>query len=225
MIKLSDITFSYPDQSFVLRIPSFVANKAESIGITGESGSGKSTLLQILAGIFLPDTGKVEVDTLDLTSYGYSDRQDFRMVKMGLIFQEFELLEYLSVADNVLLPFYTSNLLQLSPEITERAKVLLDTVGLWEKRNRRPARLSQGERQRVAICRALVTHPEYVLCDEPTANLDRKNRDIVIQTLLDYITTHKSSAIFVTHDLDALTNFDKTMTMDQLKSSAVTQHA
>ena len=90
MIKLSNITFSYPDHSFALDIPSFVAHNGESTGITGASGSGKSTLLQIIAGIFMPDSGTVIVDDLTLNNYGYSDRQDFRIVKMGLVYQVFE---------------------------------------------------------------------------------------------------------------------------------------
>ena len=118
---------------------------------------------------------------------------------MGLIFQEFELLEYLSVLDNVLLPFRVSSVLKINNEVVENAKQLCSEVGLGSKLNRYPGYLSQGERQRVAVCRALVTNPVLLLCDEPTGNLDSRSGEEIMALLH---TLHESgrTIVMVTHD-------------------------
>jgi putative ABC transport system ATP-binding protein len=135
---------------------------------------------------------------------------------MGLVFQEFELLEYLSVLDNILLPFRVSPVLILNNEVIDNAKKLCSEIGLGDKLNRYPGHLSQGERQRVAVCRALVTNPILLLCDEPTGNLDRVNRDHVIDMLFRYSETKAAPLIIVTHDQDLVGRFDMSFDMNEV---------
>ena len=146
------------------------------------------------------------------------DRQDLRILKVGLVFQEFELLEYLDVLDNVLLPYRLTSLLELGDGVRERARTLLSDTGLGDKMHRYPAQLSQGERQRVALCRALVTKPAVVLGDEPTGNLDPGNRDHVIEALLTYGRQTGAPVVVVTHDHELLPRFDRVMKVDELVS-------
>jgi putative ABC transport system ATP-binding protein len=130
---------------------------------------------------------------------------------MGLVFQEFELLDYLTVLDNVLLPFRLNPILQLTPEADQRARQLCEDVGLGDKLKRYPAYLSQGERQRVAVCRALVTQPVVIFGDEPTGNLDPVNRDHVMDILFEYSSESGAPLVIVTHDFELLGRFDRTI--------------
>lgn len=146
---------------------------------------------------------------VSLGVYSPRDLQDFRVLKLGLIFQQFELLSYLNVLENVLLPFRLNPILELKPVHREMAAELLHEVGLGDKTGRFPSALSQGERQRVAVCRALVTQPSLLLCDEPTANLDPENRDHIMDMLSKYCKTNHASMIMVTHDHELLPRFDR----------------
>ncbi len=215
VIKLTNVFFSYPEKSFELSVPSLEIISGNKVAVTGESGSGKSTLLQLMAGIYVPESGSVQIDDIVLSDYSYTDRQDFRLIRMGLVFQEFELLDYLSLVDNVTLPYRTSPILSYTNEIRQYARELLSVVGLADKEKRKPAQLSQGERQRVAICRSLITRPELLLCDEPTGNLDTKNRDIVLDTLNEYAGSAKATLVFVTHDETILPSFDRILRMEE----------
>jgi putative ABC transport system ATP-binding protein len=221
VIKLTDIEFTYGENSFRLHIPLLEIISGDTLAITGRSGSGKSTLLNIISGILIPQGGKVQIDDVLLSDYPFADRQDFRLLKMGLVFQEFELLEYLDLLDNVLLPYYMSPLLELTPEVKDRARELLTLVGLEEKYNRKPANLSQGERQRVAVCRALVTQPPLVLSDEPTGNLDAGNRDIVINALTTYAEESGATLVVVTHDMELIPSFQSRLDMGEFINNQI----
>ena len=179
------------------------------VAVTGASGCGKTTFIKLLAGILRPGSGKIYIDDLDITGYTDRDLQDLRIVKMGLVFQEFELLDYLSVLDNVTLPLRINPVLQYTAESRVRGQELLEAVGLGTKSGRYPGKLSQGERQRVAVCRSMIANPGLLLCDEPTANLDARNRDAILQLIFDYCATHKATLVMVTHDREVLGNFDK----------------
>lgn len=148
---------------------------------------------------------------IELTRLGDQDMKDLRLVKMGLIFQQFELLEYLSVLDNILLPFRINPILQLQPETKERASSLASSMGLGDKLKRYPSNLSQGERQRVSVARALITKPELLICDEPTANLDPLNRDRILDIVDSYCNKTKTALIMVTHDREVLDRFDRVL--------------
>lgn len=209
MIAVRDLEFGYSAGGFELTVPVLDVAAGESLALTGPSGCGKTTLVHLLAGILEARAGALEVAGLDMATLAPADRQDLRALKIGLVFQEFELLEYLDVLDNVLLPYRLTPVLELDATARERAAALLGDVGLGDKLRRFPGRLSQGERQRVALCRALVTRPAVVLGDEPTGNLDPANRDHVIDALLAYGRDTDAAVVVVTHDHELLPRFDR----------------
>ncbi len=210
-IDVRGLDFGYPGGEFRLRLGELRVAAGESVAVTGASGCGKTTLIHLLAGILEPRAGRVAVAGLDMTSLAVEDRQDLRALKIGLVFQELELLDYLDVLDNVLLPYRLTPVLELDAAARGRALELLARVGLGDKVRRPPGRLSQGERQRVAVCRALVTRPAVVLGDEPTGNLDPRNRDQVIDALLGYGREAGAPVVIVTHDHELLPRFDRTL--------------
>ena len=136
-------------------------------------------------------------------------RRRFRVSTIGLVFQEFELLEYLTVLDNILLPYRIHPALTLDAGVRERAAALADRVGIADKLSRHPRRLSQGERQRVAVCRAVLTDPPLLLTDEPTGNLDPVNRERVLDILFDYVQESGTTLVSVTHDREILGRFGR----------------
>jgi putative ABC transport system ATP-binding protein len=209
MIKIHDLFFSYGESKFEMHIPELLIIKGEKIAITGPSGTGKTTFLNLLSGIFFPSAGNILFDDIDLMKFGVEDRQEFRIVKMGLVFQEFELLDYLTVLDNILLPYRITSIHDLNDVIRERAKKLASEVGLSDLIKRYPNKLSQGERQRVAVCRALLTKPKFIFGDEPTGNLDPKNRDHVMEILFDYNNKTNAPLLVVTHDTELIERFDR----------------
>jgi putative ABC transport system ATP-binding protein len=200
MIRVRDLSFGYPHGGFELSVNKLEVAPGESVAVVGPSGCGKTTLLHLLAGILAPASGSVVVDGVEVSALGREDRQDFRALAVGLVFQEFELLEYLDVIDNVLLPYRASPALALDEAARQRANELVEQVGLADKKNSFPGQLSQGERQRVAVCRSLVTMPKVLFGDEPTANLDADNRDHVMDALFRYSEDRAAPLVVVTHD-------------------------
>ena len=200
MIKLNDVTFGYKVGGFRIDVPKLDVAAGEKVAVIGPSGRGKTTLLNLLAGVIAPSSGRIAVDGTVVSTLSGEDRQDYRALKMGMVFQEFELLAYLDVIDNVLLPYRISPVLTLDDEARARATALVRDVGLDDKQRRYPRHLSQGERQRVAVCRALVTKPAILLGDEPTGNLDPDNRDHIIDTLWRYSDETGAPLVVVTHD-------------------------
>ena len=209
MIRIANLEFGYPNGGFELEIRSFVVKRGDRVGIIGPSGSGKTTLLHLIAGIATPTCGSVEVAGESLGSLDDARRRDFRIRRIGLVFQEFELLEYLDVLDNILLPYRISRALHLDGSTRDRAVGLAERVGLSDKLRRPASLLSQGEKQRVAVCRALIAEPELILADEPTGNLDPANKDRVLDILLDHSEEHGATLVTVTHDHDRLGRFDR----------------
>jgi len=209
VIHVSDLHFRYPGGTFSLRVPELVIEERERVAVIGPSGSGKTTLLNLIAGISTPLTGRVVTRGVDLTALGERDRRDFRAGHIGLVFQEFELLDYLDVLDNVLLPFRIAPGVHLDREARQRAVRVAERVGLADKLDRNVQQLSQGERQRVALCRALCTEPAVVLADEPTGNLDPANKGRVLELLLDSVAATGATLVAVTHDHDLLDSFDR----------------
>jgi putative ABC transport system ATP-binding protein len=209
MIAVLNLTFSYGDDNFRIHIPELSIKDGEKTALIGPSGTGKTTLLNLLSGILIPSSGQIMIGDLDITTFDVEDRQDLRMVKMGLVFQEFELLDYLSVLDNILLPYRVTPIHDLNNSIIKRAEQLASDVGLSDKLKRYPSNLSQGERQRVAVCRALLTEPSFIFGDEPTGNLDPQNRDHVMEILFDYCEKTQAPLLVVTHDSELIERFDK----------------
>jgi putative ABC transport system ATP-binding protein len=209
LIQINQVEFGYRVGAFRLAVESLKIEEQERVAIIGPSGCGKTTLLNLMAGILVPAKGKIDFNETCISALIQEDRQDFRALHMGLVFQEFELLEYLNVLDNILLPFRLNPILQLTKAVVERALALCERVGMSDKTKRFPAHLSQGERQRVAVCRALVTQPKVILGDEPTGNLDPKNRDLVMVILSEYSASVKAPLVIVTHDHELLDRFDR----------------
>ena len=169
----------------------------EAVALLGASGSGKSTLLNIISGLVVPDSGSVLVDGVELSSLDAEARTLFRRERIGFVFQFFHLIPTLTVMENLRL------LLQLNGKDdqsgAQRAADLLKRVGLSERCDSFPDRLSGGEQQRVAICRALVHQPPVVLADEPTGNLDGKTADEVLRLVLDLAAEERVALVVVTH--------------------------
>ena len=175
-----------------------IVDKAAFVALAGPSGSGKTTMLNIIGGLDLPDSGSVIVDNNKFADMNQAGLASLRLHKIGFVFQAFNLIPVLSAIENV---EYVM-LLQGVPKIERynRAKAILDDVGLEGKYNRRPAELSGGQQQRVAVARAIVSGPAIVLADEPTANLDSKTGEDLVLMMKKMNTEKKVTFIFSTHD-------------------------
>jgi putative ABC transport system ATP-binding protein len=216
MIELSDVLFRYREGEFELRIPRLELARGEQVGLIGPSGSGKTTLLHLVAGIERPERGRIVVDGTVMSELSDAGMRAFRIRRLGLVFQEFALLEHLSVLDNVLLPYRITPVLRLDASARRRARSLIERVGLSQASNRLVTHLSQGERQRVAVCRALATEPSLLLADEPTGNLDPANKFRVIDLLRDYAKEHDATLLTVTHDHDLLSRFPRVIDFESM---------
>jgi len=211
MIEIHALKFSYPDTDFSLCIPVFRLGTQEKVAVIGPSGSGKTTLLNLVAGILVPEQGTVQCGGSDVSAMSDAARRDFRITRIGFVFQDFELLDYLNVLDNVLHPYRITRALKLTREVRERAGELLQQMGLGDKLGRGVERLSQGEKQRVAICRALLPSPQLVLADEATGNLDPRNKGHILDLLFEAVQAHGATLLAVTHDHELLPRFDRTV--------------
>lgn len=210
LIRLQDVAFSYGgDGAFSLSVPNLAFQPNEHTAIIGPSGCGKTTLLSLVAGIHRAQSGRIENQGENLCQLGEKARRAFRIRRVGLVFQAFELLDYLDVQDNVLLPYRVDPGLNVSERVRERARQLIDEVGLASKVDQRVSDLSQGERQRVAVARALVTRPPLLLADEPTGNLDPNNKLLIIDLLRSVAADCGATIIMVTHDHSLLDRFDR----------------
>jgi putative ABC transport system ATP-binding protein len=219
MIQIDDLNFEYGEGGFELRVSKLSVARGEKIAIVGPSGSGKTTLLHLISGIALPQQGSVKIDGTNWLELSEAERRAIRIQKIGLVFQEFELLEYLRVFDNILLPYRIHQALRLSPASRTRAADLAEQMGVGGQLERYPTRLSQGEKQRVAVCRALVTEPELILADEPTGNLDPANKHRVLERLIDCAKQRNATLILVTHDHELLNRFDRVIDVNSFSAS------
>ena len=219
MIQISELEFQYRPGEFCLRVPQMSVSKGTTVAVIGPSGSGKTTLLQLVAGILVPSAGNLTVAGLEVSALDQAARRAFRIRQVGLVFQEFELLDHLTVLDNILLTCRITPTVQLRAEHRERAAELAREVGIFDKLSRYVRKLSQGERQRVAICRALLLEPPLLLCDEPTGNLDPANKAHVLDILFEYIHRNDTTLLAVTHDHTLLTRFDETVDFERLHAA------
>ncbi|MCB9679930.1 MAG: ATP-binding cassette domain-containing protein [Alphaproteobacteria bacterium] len=199
-MRLDEVGFSYGDAGFRLTLPAWQVARGARVGVVGPSGCGKSTLLGLVAGELVPDTGAVEVAGTRIDQLDDGGRRAWRVRNVGLVFQDFPLVDYLDAVHNVVLPYRLHGALRLDAAVWDRAARLLDELGLAGKHGRLPARLSQGERQRVAIARALVTEPSLLLADEPTTGLDAANADAVMALLAQAVAARGMTLVMVTHD-------------------------
>ena len=220
-IGISDLEFRYSGPAgFRLAIPSMQVASGECVAIVGPSGSGKTTLLNLLAGSLLPLAGEILVGETRVNALTERDRRRFRVERVGQVFQAFELLDYLTVVENVLLPRLIDPSALLDAAVRRRAGELLASVGLAGKESQWPARLSHGERQRVAVCRALLNRPSLLLADEPTGNLDQENKQNVVDMLVEQARFHGSTLLMVTHDRSLLKSFGRVVDFSELTGGA-----
>ena len=209
MINISSLEFGYHNNGFKLRMPELTIEKGEKIALIGPNGSGKTTLLNLIAGILIPEKGFIHVENVQVNGLSNDARRDFRITNIGFVFQDFQLLDYLNVLDNILHPFRITGALVMNNHIREHAKKLAGQMGIGDKLKRRPNNLSQGEKQRAAICRALLPQPKVILADEATGNLDPDNKTRILDLLFRSIEDRSATLLAVTHDHELLDKFDR----------------
>ncbi len=217
MISIENLRFAYPRSEFELCIGELEIERGAKVAVVGPSGSGKTTLLNLMSGIVVPDSGKVAVDGTDVGGLSDAARRDFRIGNIGMVFQQFELVEYLQATDNILLPFLINRSLRQDAATRRTAIQLAESMGLEGKLKRFPHQMSQGEQQRVAICRALIAKPNLILADEPTGNLDPANKGKILQLLFDSCEREGQTLIVVTHDTNILSGFDRIVDFEQFR--------
>lgn len=214
-IDIHDLVFHWRKGKPVLDLPALRIGRGECVFIKGASGSGKSTLLSLLGGVLLPQSGSVSVLGQRLDNLSDARRDSFRAEHIGFIFQMFNLIPYLPVLDNVLLPCRFSkrrkrDIEERGLDLRDEAVRLLEQLDLsGEFLQRRVTELSVGQQQRVAAARALIGSPELVIADEPTSSLDADRRSVFLQLLLKECVERKATLVFVSHDSSLERYFDR----------------
>lgn len=214
-ISLDSVSHSYPEGNSVhpvLKGTNLDIARGERVALLGRSGSGKSTLLNLISGIDLPDSGSVVIEGRDVTAMSERDRTLFRRRHIGFIYQFFNLLTTLTALENVALSLTLNG--SSGEQATQTCMALLDRLGVAERADRFPSRLSGGEQQRVAIARALVHAPDIVLADEPTGNLDAATGSEVLGLLHDVQHENDSALLLVTHSLAVARTADRIVTLE-----------
>jgi len=202
VLNVENVSKEYPTPRGPLRVLTDVSlslNKGDAISIMGPSGSGKSTLLYLVGALEPPTSGTITFDGQDPFKLNEKQLAAFRNRRIGFVFQDHCLLPQCSVLENVLTPTLVST---NGEDATDRARTLLEQVGLKDRLDHRPAALSGGERQRVSLARALITRPQLLLCDEPTGNLDHQSAEVVASLLLDLHKQQQTILIIVTHSAE-----------------------
>jgi putative ABC transport system ATP-binding protein len=207
--------FLAPDGSAtsVVDVERFDVARGEQVGLRGASGSGKTTLLHLIAGILQPDAGEILVAGGDVAAMGEADRDRWRAAHVGYVFQSFHLLSGYSALENVALAMHFAGRRDL-----ERARHLLERVGLADRLHHRPRQLSVGQQQRVAVARALANAPELVLADEPTGNLDRRRAQEALALIREACRESGAALLFVSHDERMLAGFERRVELEELNS-------
>ncbi len=210
MIEVQNITKSFGTLQ-VLKGIDLRIEKGEMVSIVGPSGAGKTTLLQIIGTLDRPDTGRVLINSIDTTTLGQRQMSDFRNRHLGFVFQFHQLLPEFSAIENIMIPAFIAG--RSHKEAKERAEELLQFMGLSDRSHHKPSELSGGEKQRVAVARALVNNPEVVLADEPSGSLDTKNKQELHKLFFDLRDRFGQTFVIVTHDEELATLTDRTIHM------------
>jgi putative ABC transport system ATP-binding protein len=216
MLQLRNIKKSYtePDGGRlpILDIPAFEVASGEQMVLIGRSGCGKTTLLHTIAGITRADAGEIKIDGIDIANLSEAGVDKVRAAKIGYVFQTFNLLPGFTALENVLLGMTFAR----GRRDPQRARQLLDRVGLSHRATHKPTALSVGEQQRVAVARALANRPSLLLADEPTANIDPRNQQKIIDLIRDTCREEGVSLIIVTHSLDVTGQFDRVDKLEEI---------
>lgn len=208
-LLLERVTFSYGDGDFQFALPELAVGRGESVALVGPSGSGKTTLLALIAGIVQPQSGEIRLGDNRLDQLSDGARRLHRLGRIGMIFQSFELLDYLDVRDNILLQARLAPGITIDASLEQRGQAIADELGLADRWRRPVQALSQGERQRVAACRALLLEPDLVLADEPTGNLDTKTSIQVMELLKRLNQEQGITIIMVSHEPEMMVYTDR----------------
>ena len=214
VIRVSDLTKELPLGKVTvhaLRGVTMEIHAGEMVSIVGPSGSGKSTLLGLIGGLDSPTDGTIEIDGVDITHMNEDQLTEIRNEKIGFIFQFFNLIPTLTALENVALPIQFAHKSNFRPN--QRARELLEMLGLGDRLNHRPSELSGGQQQRVAIARALANNPPLLLADEPTGNLDTESGQIVLEALKRVQQESGTTVVIVTHDADMTSFTDRILTL------------
>lgn len=209
LVRLDGVRFAYGEGGFSLAVDALEVARGERVAVVGPSGCGKTTLVSLMTGVLVPGAGAVRLGDAVVSSLAEDARRALRLERVGMVFQELELLEYLTGLENALLPYHLSARLALDEAVRSRALELMASLGVAHAATRLPARLSQGERQRVAIARALVTEPDLIVADEPTGNLDPDNARATLDLLAERSASLDAALLVVTHDHGLLDRFDR----------------
>lgn len=218
VLELTDVRFRWPGRtSFALSVTNFSVPPGETVLLLGESGSGKSTLLSLICGTVAADAGRVRVTGTDLATLSSGQRDRFRAEQIGMIFQQFNLLPFGSVLDNILLP------LRFAPERRgrvndprEEAGYLCGALGLPDLLSEKAAILSVGQQQRVAVARAMIGRPPIIIADEPTSALDATSQSAFLDLLFQQVKAHGTTLLMVSHDPRLGAHFDRVIAMEEI---------
>ena len=208
MIDIKNITKSFGSLQALKGIDLHI-NRGEVVSIVGPSGAGKTTLLQIIGTLDRPDSGSVFVDDIDVTNLSQKRLSDFRNKHIGFVFQFHQLLPEFTAIENVMIPAYIAGVSQR--EAKQRAQELLEFMGLNDRASHKPNELSGGEKQRVAVARALINKPAVILADEPSGSLDSKNKEELHQLFFDLRDKFGQTFVIVTHDEQLASITDRTI--------------
>jgi putative ABC transport system ATP-binding protein len=224
-IRVESLRFAWPGHPPVLDIESFTLGRGEKLFLRGPSGSGKSTLLGLIAGVLSPETGTINVLGNDMAMLSAAKRDRVRADHLGVIFQMFNLVPYLSVTGNVTLPLHFSpaRRTKVGKDTEGEARRLLGRLGLTDETllERRVSDLSVGQQQRVAAARALMGGPDIVIADEPTSALDADARDRFIELLSEEAGRTGAALLFVSHDASLARQFDRAVDLSEINKAGV----
>lgn len=222
LLQVNDLRYRWPGQNQdTLKLPALTLAQGEHLFLQGASGSGKTTLLNLLAGIYTPQAGQINWLGQDITQLSASKRDRFRADHFGIIFQQFNLLPYLSVAQNIALPLnFSKTRRQKEPLPDVRIDELMDSLNLSPQLKQQTAnQLSIGQQQRVAVARALMGKPDIIIADEPTSALDANNRDRFIDQLFHSASQFQTTVLFVSHDASLANHFARHIDLQQLNQA------
>jgi len=208
MIKISNLSKKF-DEECNIKIKDTVFKDKTSYVLLGPSGCGKSTLLNMITGVITPTTGTIMVDDVEVTKLNQVEKDQYRLKNIGYIFQDFKLIEDMTVEDNL-------NLLKIGKINCLPIDEVLDSVGIKNKRKSKIKHLSGGERQRVAIARALIKEPRIIIADEPTGNLNIENGKKVVELLINASKRFSNTMIVVTHDDRLVPYFDQSLHFEDM---------
>lgn len=221
-IEVNNLRFAFPNTTKqLLNIADLKIEQGEKIFLHGPSGCGKSTFLEIVSGVLNFDQGDVSINQQSLVKMSPSEKDQFRSKNIGYIFQNFNLLPYLNIFENITLPLHLNGKIKDAKNIHAEVEAICKKLGIAELLNQNVGQLSVGQQQRVAVARALVSQPKLILADEPTSALDFDHRDKFLKLLFEICSEKKITLIFVSHDHSLKTLFDRSIAFNDINKAGL----